>query len=135
MQSEQSEKILLTIAAIGLVPIALSYGFMPEKTLTPLYGIDVANTNLKHIMRAVTGLYVGQIVIWLLGATRDNIRKPALFCLVIFMLGLASGRAISFLVEGAPHWMLIVYFILELALGIIGLTFIVRQKNEKPVAR
>ena len=133
MQNKQSEKIVLTTAAIGLVPIALSYGFMPEKTLTALYGIAVDNINLKHIMRAVTGLYFGQIVIWLLGVRRDNLRKPALYCLVVFMLGLASGRVISFLVDGVPHWMLIVYFILELGIGLIGLTLIFRQKDEKPL--
>lgn len=129
MQHKQSEKIVLTIAAIGLLPIALSYGFLPEKTLTPLYGIEVNNINLKHIMRAVTGLYFGHIVIWLLGATRDKLRRPALYCLVVFMLGLAFGRMISFIFDGIPHWMLIVYFILELSIGIIGLKLIVGQKK------
>jgi hypothetical protein len=57
MTIEKSEKTLLVIAAIGLIPIALGYGFMPEKTLTPLYGFPVDSVNLKHIMRAVMGLY------------------------------------------------------------------------------
>ncbi len=64
MTTESTEKILLLIAAIGLIPIALGYGLIPEKTLTPLYGFPVDSVNLKHIMRAVMGLYFGQVIIW-----------------------------------------------------------------------
>ncbi|HFK5510806.1 TPA: DUF4345 domain-containing protein [Elizabethkingia anophelis] len=127
MNHKQSEKIVLTVAAIGLIPIALSYGFMPEKTLTPLYEIEVENINLRHIMRAVTGLYFGQIVFWLLGVTNDRLRRPALYCLVVFMLGLAFGRIISFIFDGIPHWLLIVYFFLELSIGLIGLRLVIKR--------
>lgn len=57
MTNERLQKFLLLIAAIGLIPIAPGYGFMPEKTLTPLYGFEVDNVYLKHIFRAVMGLY------------------------------------------------------------------------------
>jgi hypothetical protein len=127
MTRKQSEKTLLLIAAIGLIPIALGYGFMPEKTLTPLYGFDVGNINLKHIMRAVMGLYFGQIVIWFLGATQEKYRRPAMYCLVIFMLGLAGGRILSLLLDGISHWLLIVYLILELTIGLIGLKLILKE--------
>jgi hypothetical protein len=120
---------VLAVAAIGLVPIALGYGFMPEKTLTPLYGFDVDNVNLKHIMRAVMGLYFGQVIIWLLGFSNPNLRKPAMYCLVVFMLGLAGGRILSLVVDGIPHWLLIVYLILELIIGLFGLKLIM-TRNE-----
>jgi hypothetical protein len=124
MTLEKSQKTLLLIAAVGLIPIALGYGFMPEKTLTPLYGFEADNINLKHIMRAVMGLYFGQIVIWFLGATKDEFRRPAMYCLVVFMLGLAGGRIISLLVDGISHWLLIVYLFLEVTIGLIGLRLI-----------
>ena len=130
MTIENSHKSLLIIAGVGLIPIALGYGFMPEKTLTPLYGFDTDNVNLKHIMRAVMGLYFGQIIFWFLGAYRAKLRMPAMYCLVVFMLGLAAGRVLSLIADGAAHWLLIVYLVLELTIGIIGASFI-RKENKK----
>ena len=127
MTTKKAQKSLLVFAAIGLIPIALGYGLLPEKTLTPLYGFDASNINLKHIMRAVMGLYFGQVIIWLLGAFKDTIRRPAMYCLVIFMLGLAVGRILSLIIDGISHWLLIVYLILELTLGIIGLKLIMKE--------
>jgi hypothetical protein len=127
MSVDRSQKLLLIIAAIGLTPIALGYGFMPEKTLTPLYGFSVDNVNLTHIFRAVMGLYFGQIIIWFLGATKEALRKPAMYCLVVFMLGLAGGRILSLLVDGIAHWLLMVYLILELTMGLIGLKLILKK--------
>ena len=129
MTNDRLQKIVLAVAAIGLVPIALGYGFMPEKTLTPLYGFDVDNVNLKHIMRAIMGLYFGQVIIWLLGFSNPNLRRPAMYCLVVFMLGLAGGRILSLIVDGIPHWLLVVYLILELIIGLFGLKLIM-TRNE-----
>ena len=129
MTIEKSEKTLLVIAAIGLIPIALGYGFMPEKTLTPFYGFPVDSVNLKHIMRAVMGLYFGQVIIWFLGVTKANLRRPAMYCLVVFMLGLAGGRILSLIVVGMSHWLLVVYLFLELTIGLIGLGLIKKEKE------
>jgi len=131
MTTEQSQKTLLLVAAIGLIPIALGYGLIPEKTLTPLYGFDVDNTNLKHIMRAVMGLYFGQIVIWFLGISKPKFRRPAMYCLVVFMLGLAFGRALSLVLDGLAHWLLVVYLILELTIGLIGLNLILKTEKSE----
>jgi len=89
------QKVLLLFCAIGLIPIALSYGLVPEKTLTPLFGISVDNLNLTQIMRAVMGLYFGQIIFWFMGAFNPKLRRPALYVLTIFMLGLAFGRILN----------------------------------------
>ena len=129
MTNDRLQKIVLAVAAIGLVPIALGYGFMPEKTLTPLYGFDVDNVNLKHIMRAIMGLYFGQVIIWLMGFSNPNLRRPAMFCLVVFMLGLAGGRILSLIVDGVPHWLLVVYLILELIIGLFGLKLIMTSNE------
>ena len=129
MTNDRLQKIVLAVAAIGLVPIALGYGFMPEKTLTPLYGFDVDNVNLKHIMRAIMGLYFGQVIIWLMGFSNPNLRRPAMFCLVVFMLGLAGGRILSLIVDGVPHWLLVVYLILEMIIGLFGLKLIMTSNE------
>ena len=63
---EKMTKAFLIFCSIALLPIALSYGAKPASSLNMLYGIVVDTTNLSHIMRAVMGLYLGMILIWLL---------------------------------------------------------------------
>ena len=111
----------LIFCAIGLVPIALGYGAMPSTTLDTLFGITVDTVNLTHIMRAVMGLYFGMVVLWLWGAFSFPMRAPALVACAVFMLGLAAGRLLSFLFDGMPHWLLVVYAILEVVLGLIAI--------------
>jgi hypothetical protein len=36
------------------------------------------------------------------------------------MFGLAAGRALSLLLDGMPHWLLVVYLVLEIGLGAVG---------------
>jgi hypothetical protein len=45
---------------------------------------------------------------------------PALAGCAVFMLGLAVGRILSFIVDGMPHWLLVVYAALEIVLGLIA---------------
>ncbi len=112
---------LLVVSAIGLMPIALSYGTDPSSWIPRLFGIDAQPVNARHIFRAVMGLYFGMIVLWLLGAFRPSLRQAALISLITFMYGLAAGRLVSFILDGLPTSpLLIVYFILEASIGITG---------------
>ena len=117
-------RAFLIFCAIGLVPIALGYGAKPSATLDALFGIKVDTTNLTHIMRAVMGLYLGMVVFWLLGAFRKSMEGAALAGCAVFMLGLAGGRILSFVVDGMPHWLLIVYAVLEIVLGAIAVVLL-----------
>ena len=112
----------LIFCAVGLVPIALGYGAMPTVTLDALFGITVDTTNLTHIMRAVMGLYIGMVGFWLWGAIKPSMTGPALAGCAVFMLGLAAGRILSFILDGLPHWLLIVYAALEIVLGSVAVT-------------
>ena len=114
-------RFFLIFCAVGLVPIALGYGAKPSVTLDVLFGVKVDTTNLTHIMRAVMGLYLGMVVLWLWGAFRKSMEGPALVACAVFMLGLAAGRILSFVVDGLPHWLLIVYAALEIVLGLIAI--------------
>ena len=122
--SSDSNKIraFLIFCAVGLVPIALGYGAIPSFTLEALFGIEVDTTNLAHIMRAVMGLYLGMVVFWLWGAFSKSLERPALAACAVFMLGLAAGRILSFVMDGLPHWLLIVYAALEIVLGLVAVT-------------
>ena len=114
-------RFFLIFCSVGLVPIALSYGAKPSLSLNALFNITVDTVNLTHIMRAVMGLYIGMIVLWLVGAFDKRIEGPALVACSVFMLGLAAGRILSFVMDGFPHWLLFVYAVLEIVLGVTAL--------------
>jgi hypothetical protein len=114
-------RAFLIFCAIGLVPIALGYGAKPTVSLDALFGITVDTVNLTHIMRAVMGLYFGMVVVWVWGAFDKQMTTPALVSCAVFMLGLAAGRILSFVLDGLPHWLLIVYAALEILLGLIAI--------------
>jgi hypothetical protein len=110
----------LLIAAIGLVPIALSYGVAPSKSLGYLFGLSVTTVDGTHIFRAVMGLYLALACFWVAGALKPHLTRAALWSLVVFMLGLAAGRVLSLMLDGWPHLLLVVYLLLELAFGAVG---------------
>lgn len=85
-----------------------------------LYGIAADENNLKHILRAVMGLYLALIVFWIMGASKKELRIAALYSMIVFMFGLAGGRIISLIVEGLAHWLLMAYLFLELLFGTLG---------------
>jgi hypothetical protein len=120
MNESMKIRAFLIFCALGLVPIALGYGAKPSVSLDVAFGITVDTTNLTHIMRAVMGLYLGMVVLWLWGAFRTSMQGPALVACAVFMLGLAAGRILSFIMDGMPHWLLIVYAVLEIVLGVIA---------------
>jgi len=111
-------RTFLLFCAVGLVPIAMGYGAKPSTSLDALFGITVDTTNLTHIMRAVMGLYFGMVLLWVWGALKKQMTVPALVSCAVFMLGLAAGRILSFILDGMPHWLLVVYAILEIVLGL-----------------
>ncbi|MEO0793969.1 MAG: DUF4345 domain-containing protein [Verrucomicrobiota bacterium] len=114
-------RIFLLLCSIGLIPIALSYGANPSVSLNSLFGITVDTTNLTHIFRAIMGLYFGMIVIWVWGAFNPTLARPALVTCAVFMLGLAAGRILSFVADGMPNWLLILYAALEVLFGVTAL--------------
>lgn len=114
------ESAFLLLAAVGLVPIALSYGLMPAASMSALYDINVSSVDLSHILRAVMGLYLAMVIFWVTGAFKKSLRLPALWSLTVFMLGLAAGRTLSLLVDGMPHPLLLAYLLLEVGFGAVG---------------
>ena len=118
--------LFLVGTAIGLVPIALSYGLMPQHSLGQLFGLQVDSVNGFHIFRAIMGLYLALALFWLAGALRPRLRQAALQSLVVFMFGLAIGRVGSLLIDGVPDTLLQVYLLLELACGVLGLLLLKR---------
>ena len=127
LKMNKLQKALLIFVSIGLIPIALSYGIIPELTLDFLFGINVTSVNLENIMRAVMGLYLAIIILWIVGAYNSRYRTSALISMIVFMYGLAAGRLISMILDGIPHWLLIVYLILEILFGTLALILVRKE--------
>ena len=125
------ESIFLLLAAVGLTPIALSYGLVPQASLPYLFNIEVSNINSTHMFRAIMGLYLALVVFWIVGARWNSLTLPALWSLTVFMLGLAAGRAVSFVFDGMPHYLLTMYFILELGFGFVGFYLAIRFQEKQ----
>lgn len=114
-------QVFLLVAAIGLLPVALSYGLAPGRSLESLFDVSIENVNGTHMFRAIMGLYLGFILFWIIGAFRADVRQAALYSVVVFMFGLAAGRSLSLLVDGFPNWLLVTYLVVELGIGLLGL--------------
>lgn len=108
---------LLLAMAVGLTPVALSYGAVPGASLPWLFGIDASGVPTRHIFRAIMGLYLALICFWIVGALRPALRGPALWSLLVFTLGLALGRLLSLVLDGWPGPLLCAYMLAEGALA------------------
>lgn len=113
-------QLFLLLVSLGLFPIALSYGVVPQKSLDILFGMQVIDSNAIHIYRAMMGLYLAMSLFWLVGAFNVKVRQAALYSQIVFMSGVAAGRLISLIVDGMPHWIMLVYLLLEIIGVIIG---------------
>lgn len=56
-----SDRVVLFLAAMGLVPIALSYGLVPSQPVNYLLGFQVDGTNHTHVFRVIVGLYLANV--------------------------------------------------------------------------
>ncbi len=87
-------RLYLLVSAAGLTAVALSYGVAPAAVLPQLLDIAVEGTDLTHVFRAIMGLYLGMIVLWVLGAFRPSLTRAAVIAEIAFMSGLAVGRVL-----------------------------------------
>ena len=92
----------LLVSTIVLTPIALIYGILPNKILPILFDIKVETIDLMHVFRAIMGLYLGIISLFILGIYKPKYWEMATLINVVFMGGLAFGRLISILMDGQP---------------------------------
>ena len=66
------ESYFLLFISIGVIPAAVGYGLNPKELLPVLYGIEVPDNNLSNIFRAVMGLYIGCVLLWIFGAFKKK---------------------------------------------------------------
>ena len=118
------ESFFLIFVAFGVFLVSLTYGVVPNATLSYLYDIEVNSINLSNIFRAIMGLYIALVTFWIAGAKYENLRIPALWSLTIFMTGLALGRALSIAIDGVPYPLFIIWMVIEFISAYLGYKFI-----------
>lgn len=117
MATDRAQRLFLVLMSFGLLPVALSYGVLPEQGLLSLYGISDPDLPTRHVFRALMGLYVGMICFWLAGALRPALRIPALWTVFVFVTGIAFGRLLSLGLDGWPQPIFLLYLIAEIGLA------------------
>jgi len=115
------ESYFLLFISLGVFPAALGYGLNPTEFLPVLYGIKVADNNLSNIFRAIMGLYIGCVLLWIFGAFKKSLTIPALWCMFVFMLGIGLGRGLSLILDGMPDMIFVFFMFFEFVAA--GITF------------
>ncbi|MBK9223875.1 MAG: DUF4345 domain-containing protein [Flavobacterium sp.] len=118
----------LIISTLIVVPVAFTYGILPNKILPLFLDFKVETKDLHNVFRAIMGLYLAFSVFWILGIFKSNYWYAATLSNMLFMLGLACGRIVSLLVDGIPS---IVFFVGTIGELILALYAFYQLKNIK----
>jgi len=110
-----TKNLHLTLSAILVFIIALTYGLFPDRILPELFDFRVETIDLKQVFRAIMGLYLGTVSLWCIGVIKPAFWRIATLSNVFFMGGLAAGRFVSLVVDGIPS----VYFSVGLVVELI----------------
>jgi len=135
MAIDRARRLFLLAMSVGLFPVALSYGILPERSLPLLYGISDPDLPTRHVFRAVMGLYLGMICFWLAGALRPDLRSAALWTVFVFVAGIASGRVLSLALDGWPAPLFLFYLLAEIAIAAACLVLLARSPDRSIAGR
>ena len=104
-----------------MLPVAIAYGTAPESLLHNFFDFTVITPDLKNVFRAIMGLYLAMISIWVLGIVQYRYWRFATIVNVFFMGGLAFGRLLSMLLDGPSSPKFLIGMILEILFAAWGL--------------
>jgi hypothetical protein len=90
----------LLLSGIIIILAGLVYGGYPAVLMPMILDFEVEALELKNMLRAIMGIYLGIGVFWLIGAFRIKFWYGATFINVLFMGGISLGRIISTLFDG-----------------------------------
>ena len=119
----------LIISTLIVVPVAFTYGILPNKILQLFLDFKVETKDLHNVFRAIMGLYLAFSVFWILGIFKSNYWYAATLSNMLFMLGLACGRIVSLLLDGMPSLVFFVGTIGELILALYAFYQLKKIKN------
>ena len=111
----------MIISAIIITIISFIYGLFPSDILPKFFDFKVESIDMKQVFRATMGLYLGMAVFWVIGIFKASYWRMATVANIFFMIGLATGRVISFVLDGIPSIPFSVGLALELTLALWGI--------------
>ena len=123
----------LIISVLVLIPASLVYGLHPDSFWTEIIGLNVSDIDLINIFKAITGLYLGFALLFLLGILIPSLWYTASLSNIVFMGGLGLGRTISLLTDGVPSQFYLVGGFLELLLAVLGI--VIYRKYRKTMGK
>ncbi|MGA7391975.1 MAG: DUF4345 domain-containing protein [Terrimicrobiaceae bacterium] len=110
----QIKKYFLILSSFTICVVGALYGVSPHWFARTFLGVSQLDLNLAHILRAMMCLYLGFALFWLFAAFSDKYRNAAVLTVVLFPAGLVIGRILSFVADGQPSSLLLVYLFAEL---------------------
>ena len=122
MTNKLVHNLHLYISIPVVIAVALVYGFQPQV----VFDIQPNSVDERNVYKAVMGIYLAFAFFWCFALVQVQYWKAATISNVLFMLGLAFGRLVSFTIDGIPSCILFIGFFGELVLAVYG---IVRLKK------
>ena len=95
-----SKNLNLLLSGIIVIFAGIVYGGHPTFVMPELLGFEVNDLELKNMLRAVMGIYLGIGAYWLIGAFKPKFWFGATLSNVLFMGGISFGRIVSTLFDG-----------------------------------
>ena len=114
MKTNWRQNLHLYISIPVVAAAALVYGLKPDL----LFEITNQTTDENNIYKAIMGLYWCFVAFWVIGLKQTSYWKAATISNMLFMFGLASGRLISFVIDGMPSAVLLLGTLGELTLAV-----------------
>jgi hypothetical protein len=109
----------LLVSLLIVIPTGIIYG--SPSILQKQLDIKVNTIDLSNMLKANMCLYLGISLIWVLGICKPQYWKRATELNILFMLTLATGRALSMIIDGLPSGGYIFGIIAEFMLGVFSI--------------
>jgi hypothetical protein len=114
------KNIHLIISVAVVIPIAFVYGAGNGNVFFFLFDFTPSTTDMHNIFRAIMCLYLAMAGLWIFGIFNPRYWTIATISNMLFMLALALGRLISFVLDGTPSQILIFGFFGESVLALLA---------------
>ena len=113
----------LLLSGIIVIIAGCVYGGHPSYLMSLILDYEVEALELKNMLRAVMGIYMGIGLFWLLGAYKAKLWYAATLSNVLFMGGISIGRIISTVFDGVsvPFTPVLILELLFFAWGLYNL--------------
>ncbi|WP_281612749.1 DUF4345 domain-containing protein [Flammeovirga sp. SubArs3] len=130
MKNSKTLKVYLLLSGILLSIIGALTSFNPIEIKANEGIILAGNPSALNDVRSFGMLLIATALFSSIGVFKESIRKPAIISVFTLFLSLGLGRVLSIALDGFPSDGILKATVLELVLGIIGVTLFSVYKNK-----